>query len=98
MTPTKTLALGLMGLFLLPLIGACASRQVVKPEVVTVNTPVYVKMPAEYTTGVSLPAFPSRPLVNSDLADFVPVCRGVVDRANWQLEHIRDAEAKAGAQ
>lgn len=98
MTPTKTLAPGLTALFLLPLLGACASRQIVKPEVVTVNTPVYVKMPAEYTADVPTPSLPARPLVNSDLSDFVPACRVVVERANWQFKQIRDTEAKAGAQ
>ena len=71
------------------LLTACASRPV-KTETVTVYVPKMVQVPADLTNPVP---YPNADIVtNADLADYALAMKAALEKANRQLEAIREIE------
>jgi hypothetical protein len=70
-------------------IGGCSSNPI-KTEVVTVNVPTYIQLPAELTQPVPVPSVDVQ--TNADLAEYALKVRQALDEANRRLEAIRGLE------
>lgn len=67
-----------------------------KPEAVEVRVPVYVRLPAELTEPVAVPALKPGPVTNADLADWADALREALQHANAKLRRIRALQPKEG--
>jgi len=71
----------------LAVLSGCSSTPV-KTETVTVYVPIIVQVPSELTTPLAYPDFTIT--TNSDMADMIIALRHQLDKANGQLEAIRE--------
>lgn len=70
-------------------LSACSSAPI-KTEVVTIYTPKYVELPINMTTPVPIPEH--KIMVNSDLTDYIIILKAALDKANLQLQSIKDIQ------
>lgn len=95
MTVMNPLPRGLLLACLTLSLAACASKPV-KPEAVEVRVPVYVRLPAELTEPVTVPALKPGPVTNADLADWADALREALQHANGKLARVRALQPQEG--
>lgn len=74
---------------LLLFLAACSTAPI-KTEVLTVYTPKYVELPSELTTPVPIPEH--KITVNSDLTDYIIMLKAALEKANLQLQSIKEIQ------
>lgn len=69
---------------------ASCSTSPIKTETVTVYVPKMVQVPSELTTPIPVPEH--KLLVNSDLSDYIIMLKTALNKANLQLQAIKDIQ------
>lgn len=98
MTVMNPLARGLLLASLTLSLTACAGKRAVKPEIVEVRVPVYVRLEPEMTAQVPEPLLKSGPVTNEDLADWGDALKAALKQANGKLRRIEALQPPKGEQ
>ena len=70
-------------------LSACSTAPI-KTEVLTVYTPKYVELPSDLTNPVPMPEH--KLVVNSDLSDYIIMLKTALEKANLQLQSIKEIQ------